>query len=107
VRRSALSDAQWRVVQALIAARLLTSAAEGDDVILEVAHEALFRHWAPLQQAIDACADQLRWRADLERWAKDWESSGRQDAYCSVTNASKPPNGGPRQTVTWWLVLPS
>ncbi len=81
VRRSALSDAQWRVVQAFIAARLLTSAAEGDDVILEVAHEALFRHWAPLQQAIEASADQLRWRADLERWAKDWESSGRQDAY--------------------------
>ena len=81
VRRSALSDAQWRVVQAFIAARLLTSAAEGDDVILEVAHEALFRHWAPLQQAIEASADQLRWRADLERWAKDWESSGRQGAY--------------------------
>ncbi len=81
VRRSALTDAQWRVVQAFIAARLLTSAAEGDDAILEVAHEALFRHWAPLQQAIEASADQLRWRADLERWAKDWESSGRQDAY--------------------------
>ena len=81
VRRSALPDAQRRVVQAFIAARLLTSAAEGDDAILEVAHEALFRHWAPLQQAIEASAEQLRWRADLERWAKDWESSGRQDAY--------------------------
>jgi WD40 repeat protein len=81
VRRSALTDAQWPVVEAFIAARLLTSLAEGDDVVLEVAHEALFRRWAPLQQAIDASADQLRWRADLERWAKDWESSGRQDAY--------------------------
>ncbi len=81
VQRSALTEAQWRVVQAFIAARLLTSDADGDDAILEVAHEALFRHWAPLQQAIEASADQLRWRADLERWAKDWESSGRQDAY--------------------------
>ncbi|MGH3899445.1 MAG: AAA family ATPase [Pseudonocardiaceae bacterium] len=81
VRRSALTDAQWQVVQAFIAARLLTSSAEGDDAILEVAHEALFRHWAPLQQAIEACTDQLRWRADLERWAKDWDSSGRQDSY--------------------------
>ncbi|MGQ0717362.1 MAG: nSTAND1 domain-containing NTPase [Pseudonocardiales bacterium] len=81
VRRSMLTDAQWRVAEAFIAARLLTSDGDGDDAILEVAHEALFRHWAPLQQAIEASADQLRWRADLERWAKDWESSGRQDAY--------------------------
>ncbi len=81
VQRSALTDTQWRVAEAFIAARLLTSAAEGEDVILEVAHEALFRHWAPLQQAIEVSADQLRWRADLERWARDWDNSGRQDAY--------------------------
>ena len=81
VRRSALTDAQWRVAEAFIAARLLTSHGDGGGAILEVAHEALFRHWAPLQQAIEACTDQLRWRADLERWAKDWDSSGRQDAY--------------------------
>lgn len=81
VRRSTLTDAQWRVAEAFIAARLLTSDGDGNDAILEVAHEALFRHWAPLQQAIEASADQLRWRADLERWARDWESSDRQDAY--------------------------
>jgi hypothetical protein len=54
---------------------------DGGDAILEVAHEALFRHWALLRHAIEACTDQLRWRADLKRWAKDWDSSGRQDAY--------------------------
>jgi WD40 repeat protein len=81
VRRSALTDTQWQVVQAFIAARLLTSHGDGDDASLEVAHEALFRSWVPLRQAIEASADQLRWRADLERWTKDWESSGRQDAY--------------------------
>jgi WD40 repeat protein len=81
VQRSALTEDQWRVAEAFLAARLLTSAAEDDDAILEVAHEALFQHWAPLQQAIEASADQLRWRADLERWAKDWESSGRKDGY--------------------------
>jgi hypothetical protein len=81
VPRSALTEPQWRVAEAFIAARLLTSAADGEDVILEVAHEALFRHWAPLQQAIEVSADQLRWRADLERWARDWDSSGRQDGY--------------------------
>jgi hypothetical protein len=81
VQRSTLSDAQWRVVQAFIAARLLTSDGDGDDALLEVAHEALFRSWAPLRQAIEASIARLRWRADLERWARDWENSGRQDAY--------------------------
>src|SRR6266704_2548189 len=81
VRRSALSAAERRVVEAFISARLLTSSGEGDNAVLAVAHEALFRAWAPLRQAIQACADQLRWRADLERWATDWDRSGRQDAY--------------------------
>ncbi len=81
VPRSALTDAQWRVAEAFIAARLLTSNGDGADAILDVAHEALFRSWAPLRQAIEAGVDQLRWRADVERWARDWENSGRQDAY--------------------------
>jgi hypothetical protein len=81
VQRSTLTDAQWEVVEAFIAARLLTSGKDGNDAIFEVAHEALFRSWAPLRQAIEASTDQLRWRADLERWAKDWENSSRQDAY--------------------------
>jgi Tol biopolymer transport system component len=81
VQRSTLTGAQWEVVDAFVAARLLTSSKDGDDALLEVAHEALFRSWAPLRQAIEASAEQLRWRADLERWAKDWENSGRQDSY--------------------------
>jgi WD40 repeat protein len=81
VLRSALTDAQWWVVQAFIVARLLTSHGDDDDAVLEVAHEAMFRSWAPLRQAIEASIDQLRWRADLERWARDWDNSGRQDAY--------------------------
>jgi WD40 repeat protein len=81
VQRSTLTNIQWQVTEAFLAARLLTSDGDGGDAILEVTHEALFRSWAPLRQAIEASADQLRWRADLERWAKDWENSGRQDAY--------------------------
>ncbi|HET9254341.1 MAG TPA: AAA family ATPase [Pseudonocardiaceae bacterium] len=81
VQRGTLTGEQRRVAEAFLAARLLTSHTNGDDVVLEVAHEALFRHWAPLHQAIEASAEHLRWRADLERWARDWDNSGRQDAY--------------------------
>jgi AAA ATPase domain len=80
VRRHALTKQQWQITEAFLAARLLTSRTDGDDAVLEVAHEALFQHWAPLHQAIEASAEHLRWRADLERWARDWDHSGRQDA---------------------------
>jgi hypothetical protein len=81
VQRSTLTDAQRRVAGAFIAARLLISHGDGDDAILEVAHEALFRSWDTASASHRGIADQLRWRADLERWARDWENSGRQDAY--------------------------
>ncbi len=95
VPRSALTDAQWRVAEAFIAARLLTSAADGEDVILEVAHEALFRHWAPLQQAIEVFADQLRWSAGPEIGT----TPAVKTPTSSATNASKPPNTGQLQTM--------
>jgi hypothetical protein len=43
VRRSTLSNAEREVVEAFVAARLLTSDAAGDDVVVEVTREALFR----------------------------------------------------------------
>ncbi len=77
VQRSTLGEAEQAVVDAFIAARLLTS----DDATIQVAHEALFRRWAPLAQAIETCADELRQRAELERWAADWDRSDRRDSY--------------------------
>ncbi|MGV9364265.1 nSTAND1 domain-containing NTPase [Amycolatopsis sp. NPDC003731] len=84
VRRSMLSASERRVAEAFVAARLLTSgtAVDGDtETIYEVAHEALFRHWPPLRQTIETRADDLQWQADLERWALEWDRSGRQHAY--------------------------
>jgi WD40 repeat protein len=81
VRRSALGEPERRVVDAFIVARLLTSDAEASDGVVQVAHEALFRQWPPLRQAVDAGAETLRQRAQLERWAQDWARSGRRDSY--------------------------
>jgi WD40 repeat protein len=77
----ALGDPERRVVDAFIGARLLTSDAEAGDAVVQVAHEALFRLWPPLRQAVDAGAEALRQRAQLERWAQDWARSGRRDSY--------------------------
>ncbi|MFI6518991.1 AAA family ATPase [Spirillospora sp. NPDC050679] len=82
VRHDALTGPDRLVVDALVEARLLTTfAGDGGEPLVEVAHEALFRHWAPLREAIRTRAEDLRHRSDLERWAAEWDRSGRRDAY--------------------------
>ncbi len=75
-----LSAQQRRIVDVFTDARLLTSDADGDAYV-QVAHEALFRQWAPLRQEVETRAEQLKRRAELERWAADWQGSGRSPDY--------------------------
>ncbi|MFF4360551.1 AAA family ATPase [Streptomyces sp. NPDC001604] len=77
VRRETFGSAELDVVDAFVEARLLTTRPGEGGVVVDVAHEALFRHWAPLRQDLDARADYLRRRSQVEHWAQDWERSGR------------------------------
>jgi hypothetical protein len=82
VPRNIFNAAANQVIQAFIEARLLVSRDdEQGDAIVEVAHEALLRRWPPLRQAIEARHDELRLRAEVERWVLEWERAGRQDSY--------------------------
>lgn len=79
-----LSDAERLVVDAFVDARLLVSGVGEDadgDAYVQVAHEALFRQWPPLRQEVEAESERLRQRAELERWAGDWQRSGRSADY--------------------------
>lgn len=81
-----LTARERRVVNAFVDARLLVSDARGGadsgrQPYAQVAHEALFRQWAPLRQEVESRIEQLRERAELERWAEDWDQSGRSDDY--------------------------
>lgn len=82
---SELSARERRIVDAFVDARLLMSDVSGHadagQPYGQVTHEALFRQWAPLRQEVEARADHLRRRAELERWAEDWEQAGRSDDY--------------------------
>lgn len=83
---SELDERDRHVVDAFIEARLLRTDAAGGgsangEPYAQVTHEALFRQWAPLRQEVEARAEQLRERAELERWAADWERAGRSDDY--------------------------
>ncbi|MBX7555627.1 AAA family ATPase [Streptomyces sp. tea 10] len=77
VRRADLTLREQEVTDAFVAGRLLT----GHGGVLDVAHEALFRRWAPLRQAVVARTEDLRHRTELERWAQDWDHAEHQDAY--------------------------
>jgi WD40 repeat protein len=81
VLRSQLDHPEQLITEAFIRARLIVSDAYGPDVMLEIAHEAMFQHWAPFRQEIEAHDEELRARADFERWSLDWRASGHQQSY--------------------------
>ncbi len=65
-----------RVLDALVAARLLTT---GDGYV-EVAHEALLREWPRLQGWLEEDAAGRRLRLHLVGAVRDWEQRGREPA---------------------------
>ncbi|WP_369173144.1 AAA family ATPase [Streptomyces sp. R28] len=81
VRREAFGPAELEVVDAFVEARLLTTRPGDGGVVVDVAHEALFRHWAPLRQDLEARTDQLRRRSQVERWAQEWDRSRRDRSH--------------------------
>lgn len=81
VARASLDNQQAAVVDAFIAARLLTTSAASDEILVEVTHEALFNHWPPLRQALDHRSEDLHRRDELERAAHDWVNADHSAAY--------------------------
>jgi energy-coupling factor transporter ATP-binding protein EcfA2 len=70
-----------RLIERLADARLIVkrvNAAAGlDDVEVEIAHEALIRHWPDLRAWLNADREQLTFREMLRTSAREWEISGR------------------------------
>ncbi|MGP3998774.1 nSTAND1 domain-containing NTPase [Streptomyces sp. 8N706] len=81
VRRETLGPKEQDVVEAFLAERLLVSDGDGSEPVLRVAHEALFRQWDPLKQAIEVVAVDLAFASDVERWGAEWAAAGRHDSY--------------------------
>ncbi|MFW6641207.1 eIF2A-related protein [Nocardiopsis algeriensis] len=81
VRLAELDTRDRHIVDAFVDARLLVSDVHDGGPVAQVAHEALFRQWAPLRQQVEAHTERLRQRAELERWARDWENSNRDPDY--------------------------
>jgi WD40 repeat protein len=73
-----------RVLQKLVDARLVVTSelkARGESdktvTVVDVAHEALIRHWHQLRQWVDENREALRIERKIEAAAQEWESQGK------------------------------
>ena len=60
-------------------ARLIVKTVNEDKTEIEVAHEALIRHWERLRIWLNEDRDNLRLRESVSESAKEWEKSGKHE----------------------------
>lgn len=69
-------------LHALVQARLVTTGTdERGEVTVDIAHEALIRHWGRFRSWIEEDRDALRTHRRLIEAAEEWERSGRDESY--------------------------
>lgn len=61
-------------------ARLIVKTVSGDQTQVEVAHEALIRHWERLQGWLNEDRDKLRLREGVSEFAKEWDKAKRDES---------------------------
>lgn len=70
------------LIDALTTARLLTRGTDdSQNVIIEVAHEALLTNWPRLRDRLDEERSFLQWRQRLYRDAEEWSVNARDSSY--------------------------
>jgi WD40 repeat protein len=78
---AALSKDERKIIRAFEDGRLTSTDGAGDSAVVFVSHEAFFRTWSPLADAIEANLEELRERSRIERDARDWIDADRNEAY--------------------------
>lgn len=75
-----LEAATQKVVQPLVGARLLVVGQDSmtGEATIEVAHEALIRHWETLQTWLQEDREFLAWRTRIQTDAEEWAAKGRR-----------------------------
>ncbi len=68
-----------RLVDALVAARLLTFSGEGGDATLRLAHQRVLTDWERLRNIVAESGDFYRIRDEVEDRRRRWEANGRKD----------------------------
>ena len=77
------------LLERLAKARLLIISQEGDDRVVEVAHEALLRKWPRLRNWLDEARDFLVGKQQLERDLADWDRAAKADKPSALLTGLK------------------
>ena len=76
-----LSQQNVLVLEEFVAARLVSATNVMGKPGYRFAHEAILRHWRPLESTIQVRYEFLRQRSLLESWASAWTESGNSTDY--------------------------
>jgi uncharacterized protein YjbI with pentapeptide repeats/energy-coupling factor transporter ATP-binding protein EcfA2 len=83
--RDLTGENREQVIQKLTDARLIVTQEEAREnqkfVVVDVAHEALIRHWLLLRKWLDENRDRLREKRKIETAAQEWSNQGRKKDY--------------------------
>ena len=60
---------------------IVTDRTQQGDEVIDVAHEALIRHWELLQQWLDESRQQLQEQRKIESLAQEWRDRGYKNEY--------------------------
>jgi WD40 repeat protein len=74
-------DQVHRVVEALVAARLLRAEGDGTDRIIDVTHDTLFEAWPRLSGWLEQSSADLAALSSVVQAAADWVAHDEEDAY--------------------------
>ena len=74
------SDAQ-KFIETFTRERLLVSGGDGDQALLEVAHEALLRNWPRLADWIEERFDDFRLLRQVRQETAEWDHRGQDEAH--------------------------
>ena len=80
-RYTDLPENSHRLVDAMVAKRLMVKDTRDGEVVVEVALESLLRQWRELAAWLREKAHDLKAADTLERAAADWQASGRNDSW--------------------------
>jgi predicted AAA+ superfamily ATPase len=72
--RSDFTDDEWRLVSELADPSIgLLVMNDADEAYVEVAHEAILRHWPRLRKWFEEEREFLVWRSEIEVFSREWE----------------------------------
>lgn len=70
-------------------ARLIVTSDENGVPVVDIAHEALIRHWDKLRDWVNVEREAIKVKRDIEKAAKEWESNGKTEDLAFLLQGSK------------------